>query len=168
MKQIQDLSALAQRLRLTKRQRAFAEALAADPDRNQTRAAIAAGAASKHAVCTASRWSRMVKIRQYLAALSGEAVEGARTAVLKRRAVLRLLSAQALGAVPSRRVVRTGADGRTGGIVEEFNSQAAAVRLLDHAEWRAEEEDTQIAYWIEALRAVPAAELAASGPCQSP
>jgi phage terminase small subunit len=70
--------ALAKELRLTEQQRRFAEALAADPEQNQTAAAIAAGvAAGKNAEQSGSRWSRMVKVQNYLAAISKKAIEKA-------------------------------------------------------------------------------------------
>jgi hypothetical protein len=66
------LLALAAQLRLTAKQRAFAEHLAADPDRIATRAARAAGA-GKGAEVTASKWLRLAKVQTYLGALTVEA-----------------------------------------------------------------------------------------------
>jgi hypothetical protein len=90
--------AVASRLRLTPLQRRFAEALAADPERNQTRAARAAGA-SKDAAVRGSKLVRLGKVREYLQTLSADAArtESRRTAdaVVSAREVLEALSAHA-------------------------------------------------------------------------
>jgi hypothetical protein len=90
--------AVASRLRLTPLQRRFAEALAADPERNQTRAARAAGA-DKDAAVRGSKLVRLGKVREYLQALSAESDHAERRqtahAVISAREVLQALSAQA-------------------------------------------------------------------------
>lgn len=69
-----ELDALARRLRLTPRQRAFAEALAQDPNRNQARAAAAAGVAHPdRAAEYGCRWAKNPGVREYLAALTRSA-----------------------------------------------------------------------------------------------
>lgn len=58
---------------LTPKQRRFAEALAADPERNQTKAALAAGSPNeKQAAITGARWIRLSKVRSYIDALTSE------------------------------------------------------------------------------------------------
>jgi hypothetical protein len=67
--------ALAKELRLTDQQRRFAEALAADPEQNQTAAAKAAG--SSQPAMMGSKWMRLDKVKQYLAAISKKAIQKA-------------------------------------------------------------------------------------------
>jgi Terminase small subunit len=66
------LAAIATELRLTPIQRRFAEALASDPERNQTRAARAAGA-GKDAAVRGAKLVRLGKVGTYLHHLSEEA-----------------------------------------------------------------------------------------------
>jgi hypothetical protein len=61
-----EVLAVARALRLTVQQQRFAEALAADPERNQTRAARAAG--SKQPALMGSKW--ITRLRQRLGPLS--------------------------------------------------------------------------------------------------
>lgn len=68
---VEALDKLATDLKLTPMQRRFCEAYAADPDRNATRAAIAAGCGKKPEV-TAYKWQRLTKTRSYLDALMAE------------------------------------------------------------------------------------------------
>jgi hypothetical protein len=79
-------------------QRRFAEALAADPDRNQTRAARAAGA-GKDAAVRGSKLVRLGKVRAYLQTLTAEAERASQEqsagAVASAREVLTALSALA-------------------------------------------------------------------------
>src|SRR5262245_55609894 len=72
------LERLAADLRLTRKQRAFAEALATDKERNQTRAAHAAGC-GRGAAVTASKWLRLAKVQTYIRAVT-EAAEAERRA----------------------------------------------------------------------------------------
>lgn len=65
---------LTQELKLTKAQRAFVEALAVDPKRNQTKAAEAAGINPARSAVQGSRWMRLSKIQRYLAHLTHAAV----------------------------------------------------------------------------------------------
>jgi hypothetical protein len=69
------LLALQNTLGLTAFQRRFVEALAVDLERNQTRAALAAGAPRKGAAVQASRLLRLAKVRTYFHALTREAEE---------------------------------------------------------------------------------------------
>jgi phage terminase small subunit len=93
-----DFGGLARRLRMTERQRRFAEALAADATWNQTRAALVAGVAPERAAIQGSRWVRLSKVQECIAALSWEAIMAAerRTgkAVASLTQILELLSAQ--------------------------------------------------------------------------
>jgi phage terminase small subunit len=73
------MMALAAALKLTEKQRRFCEALVADPDRNQTAAALAAGYGAAGAHVKASETVRLGKVAAYLDALQAEA------GALKRR-----------------------------------------------------------------------------------
>ncbi len=96
-----DLSQLAKDLRLTQKQRRFAEALALDPERNQTKAAMAAGSTVKRAHVTGSQWVRLGKVQAYIKAFLGVSPEGAvvakrvRPRIADRNEVLRRLTRQA-------------------------------------------------------------------------
>src|SRR5260221_349013 len=57
----------------TMTRRSFAEAFVADPKRNQTKAAIAAGAVPSRAPMTASRWVRLGKVGRFIHALEAAA-----------------------------------------------------------------------------------------------
>lgn len=75
MRDAAQLAALAKSLHLNERQRKFAEALAADPERNQTRAAITAGLPTTSAPPWASVAVRLAKVQEYMAAITGRALE---------------------------------------------------------------------------------------------
>jgi phage terminase small subunit len=75
------------RYKLTAKQRSFAEALAADPTLNATRAAIAAGA-GRGAAVTACKWLRLAKVQAYLTSLREQAE--ARAAARSARTVVTL------------------------------------------------------------------------------
>jgi phage terminase small subunit len=98
VRRAKDFTDLARTLRLTKAQRCFAEALAVDPDKNQTHAAIAAGVNHRRARIQGSRWVTSGKVQDYLAALSeaSEQMVEERTgkAVAQLSEVLETLSAQ--------------------------------------------------------------------------
>ena len=66
---------LTRALRLTARQVRFAQALSSDIDRNQTRAALAAGASPRRAHITGSEWARSRKVREYMAAIVRAAIQ---------------------------------------------------------------------------------------------
>lgn len=66
------LQALAKQLRLTNKQRKFAEALAPDPEENQSRAAEIAGLGTPYHV-QGSKMVRLGKVQQYIEALRKEA-----------------------------------------------------------------------------------------------
>lgn len=92
--------ALAGELRLTEKQRLFAEALMADPERNQTKAAEAAGLGTPYHV-QGSKMVRVGKVQQYMAAIDamagltegkGEATE---SKIASRQEVLELMTAHA-------------------------------------------------------------------------
>lgn len=76
MTNARQLDALARELRLTNKQRAFAEALAADTRRNQTKAAIVAGL-GKDAAAKGSRMARVGKVQKYITAITAAATEEA-------------------------------------------------------------------------------------------
>ena len=59
-RRVAQLLDLQDELGLTDMQRVFVEALAVDPQRNATKAAIAAGSAKKGATVQASKWLRLV------------------------------------------------------------------------------------------------------------
>jgi hypothetical protein len=69
------LLALQDELGLTDFQRRFVEALAVDLERNQTRAAMAAGAPRKSAAVQASKLLRLAKVQKYFRALTRTARE---------------------------------------------------------------------------------------------
>jgi phage terminase small subunit len=73
--EVRKLMDLADELGLTEFQRRFCEALASDPDRNQTQAALKAGAAPKSAHVQATRTIRLAKAQTYMAALTKTATE---------------------------------------------------------------------------------------------
>lgn len=77
-RRVAPLLALQDELGLTDMQRAFVEALAVDPQRNATKAAIAAGSAKKGATVQASKWLRLVKVQRYFNALTVPSVRSAR------------------------------------------------------------------------------------------
>ena len=95
-----ELHRLARDLGVTEMQRRFLEILAADPNRNATRAALAAGA-GKGAAVTASKWLKLAKVKSYLQAVVAAAFPGAlaenEAASASLSEVLAILSAQALG-----------------------------------------------------------------------
>lgn len=66
---------LADSLALTEFQRKFCEALASDPDRNQTKAALTAGASEKSAHVEGSRTLKLDKVQRYMEALTQTATE---------------------------------------------------------------------------------------------
>lgn len=92
------LLALQDELGLTAFQRRFAEALAVDPKRNQTRAAMAAGAPKKGAAVQASRLLRLVKVQKYFHALTieaeGDRAQATQAAVADLRETLTTLTSQ--------------------------------------------------------------------------
>jgi phage terminase small subunit len=73
--EVKRLIALADELELTDFQRKFSEALAADPERNQTRAALAAGASEKSAHVEGSRTLKLDKVKRYMEALTKTATD---------------------------------------------------------------------------------------------
>jgi phage terminase small subunit len=82
-----ELVELAGRLRLTRLQTDFVLALVADPKRNQTKAAIEAGASSKTAHIWASKKLRLAKVQEFLAKVTEAAAERARERALASPAV---------------------------------------------------------------------------------
>lgn len=69
------LIALQDELGLTDKQRRFVEALAIDPGRNQTKAALTAGVSKKSAHVMASKWLKLVKVQKYFYALTAASRE---------------------------------------------------------------------------------------------
>ncbi len=69
----EELSLLAKKLRLSDKMRKFAETIRADPKRNQTKAAQAAGA--KHPAVQGSRWIRSQKVLDYMEVLEDKVSE---------------------------------------------------------------------------------------------
>lgn len=98
----QRLANLAKSLKLTDRQRTFAETLASNGG-NQRQAAIAAGSPPRSADVTGSKWASHGKVVQYLKVLRAEAErreeraieKAADDAIMRRNELLRRLSAQA-------------------------------------------------------------------------
>ena len=158
---VADLVKLVSALRLTQAQRCFAEALAIDPEKNQTRAAIAAGSTARSAAVTASKWLRLPKVQSYLAALtkSAEKEVTARTGahVAKVAEILETLTAQLRlrpqayvkaterGALIDLGALQKAPNGTVCGITHErgdlkvafASPQKAAFRLLEHYEMAA-------------------------------
>jgi hypothetical protein len=120
---VTDLDALAHELRLTPAQRAFAQALAADPEQNRTAAAITAGVKpGKNAEQSGSRWSRMVKIQSFVAAISQKALlqaQGRLGEVVLTRADLIAENAKLALRTKGGRVVHRVRKDREGNVVEE-------------------------------------------------
>jgi Terminase small subunit len=158
---VADLVKLASALRLTQAQRCFAQALAIDPEKNQTRAAMAAGSPPRSAAVTASKWLKLAKVQSYLAALTKAAEEEvtARTGaqVAKLAEILEMLTAQLrlrpqayMKATETGALIDVGAlqqapNGVVCGITHErgdlkvvfASPQMAAFRLLEHYEMAA-------------------------------
>lgn len=82
-----ELVDLAKHLKLTRLQAGFVLALAVDPKRNQTKAAIEAGASPKTAHIWASKTLRLAKIQEFLAKVTEAATERARELALANPAV---------------------------------------------------------------------------------
>lgn len=149
-----ELDRLASRLGLTAMQRAFADALASDPRRNQTHAAIAAGVERNRAHIAGSRWARNGKVIAYLAEIERAARHSARKTVMRRADILRGLADQASGTVPTKRRVKRNGKGNLVSTVEEYDSLRAHVRLLDHSEWREKgPAGGTINVWLQAVQA---------------
>ena len=93
----QRLLAKAAELKLTEKQRRFAEALARDPEENQTRAAEVAGLGKPWAV-QGAKMVKLGKVRAYIAAIHAEAgltavrADGAESAIASREEVLRAIT----------------------------------------------------------------------------
>lgn len=85
---VTELDRLARDLRLTPKQRRFAEALAADPSGNKTLAALAAGCGSAAARFRGSKWLAMPKVRRYV-----ESLRTAAQLALERRTADAVMSA---------------------------------------------------------------------------
>jgi hypothetical protein len=125
-----ELDTLAKQLRLTRKQRAFAEALAKDPS-NQTEAARRAG--SKRPREAGSRWARGATVARYVAALTQAAIERSKPRVGTVRAVadlsetLETLTMQMRSESPAKRVVKCG-----DGSVEFYEPLKAAGLLAEH------------------------------------
>lgn len=84
---------LADSLGLTEKQRLFAEAIAADPDRNQTKAAETAGYDAGSAHVRGSELVRNSKVQEYIAALTKTATD-----LAERKTARKIMSlAEALG-----------------------------------------------------------------------
>jgi len=146
------LLALQDELGLTPFQCRFVEALAVDPERNQTRAAIVAGAPRKGAAAQASRLLTLVKVQKYFHALTTEAEEGraqgTQAAVAGLAEVLTMLTAQMRvragdyvvpsmdgGYVVDAQAVRAARPGLITGDLNKLklaDSQGAAKALLAH------------------------------------
>lgn len=157
-----DLDRIADGLGLTTMQRRFAEALAADPARNQTHAARVAGTISDPAIA-GSRWANMPKVKTYLEEIDGRARQLQRRALLRRRDVLEDLSDRAQGLKPTKTLTRKDEQGKVLGTVEEFDTGKMLVRLLDHSEWRETEKrgpQVNVSLWLTQLKvSTPAADL---------
>lgn len=134
MKDAAQLAALAKNLHLNERQRKFAEALAADPERNQTRAAIAAGLPTTSAPPWASVAVRLAKVQEYMAAITGRALERrqerevAKAQVTLDRVIDRL-AAQMDSEEPAEVVHMAGEDGEFRPVRRTYKPQAAALGL---------------------------------------
>ncbi len=116
--------------KLTPRQRKFCEALAADPDRNQSKAAEAAGYGGNAGV-NGARLIRLDKVQQYLATLTKKAIrkanEDTEDAVGTLAENLTILTSQARMKAPWK-VMRRAEDGT----LNVFEPGKAASKIVDH------------------------------------
>jgi phage terminase small subunit len=128
---VTDFLKLAKSLRLTEKQRRFAEALAADPERNQTKAAVEAGYPEGAARARGAENVTKRNVQEYLAALASKAIRkangNAENAVGTLAEHLTILTAQARMREPWR-VTRRAEDGS----VLEFEPGKAASKMVDH------------------------------------
>jgi phage terminase small subunit len=150
----EQLDRLAAELQMTVRQRRYADALAADPQRNQTRAAIGIGVRPETAPQAGSTLARHPKVRAYLAALDQSAEHSTQRAILRRADILAQLAKMASGQVPSKVRIKRNAKGRTIAEIAEHDRIRALDRLLSHSEWRAKGPATSntINVWLQAVR----------------
>lgn len=165
-----EVLAVAKALRLTHQQLSFTLALAADPERNQTNAAMAAGCTTQPAI-QGSRWARMGKIQTVLGLLTAKA------AALVERKTLRAIASKAevleyLTTVTRARTgdylkqgtedldpakVATAPEGlfrMTPRGIEQESPAAAAATLLKHYEHRKDNETAKGAL-VDAIRELP-------------